>query len=751
MRKFTLLVAAMLATAGVSAQSVQKWAGYNDPDATGLLFPWSTTFQAFVGESEDVVDGVANSFVNGNIALFNDEVEFALSADFLDTLATTKPTLTVSTIEAAGVRVNNSKITYTFMPAVSTDAFNGSTADAALVKEGDGALYTDVANNMPGGTIVKGGTVARKSKESASVYIFGKNVAVEGEGTIDFGNLGSTYASFGANVQIPEGSTLNLYPSRYTYMTVDTNIFITGAGTLNFYARGERAFLGGSKCANPVDFSGFSGKVNFLKDPDASGAGWYGPIMPTETPKGKSDPASFFAKLEGDSMLYNVWQNDKVLLDSLFYDMSEIDVFVGAGADLACESAGGAPNVAMIRMKSLNMDPAAVIRGYYKASNPQMVILFGDENDCQLAGTFTSCVKGTSSTNGGWIPYKDCGVGLFKEGKGTAYITSNENMLSLGIEVWEGRVLFNNNDINATATGANKVSSNSVVTCRPTGTIGGYGTIGGHTSVMGTLQPGSDAIGTLRIDGTNAVVCYRDGKKDAAYPSAAQGNEVVGRDAGSAANLLLYKDANIEMEVINAEKHDQVLVQNEIRLFNDDVDGQVNIKLSPRDNWSVNAGDSILLLRSKTARCYIDGKDIAACFNMTAEGFGDATFAPAIVTIAPTYDTTLVYNEETFMEDTVITQIEDPEFKLYAVVTAAGSGSAEPDAIESVEAETLAVAQSGNVVTVSGVEAPVVEVYTIAGAQIAAVPAVAGEAVVTLPAPGTYVVKAGKASKVVLY
>lgn len=751
MRKFTLLVAAMLATAGVSAQSVQKWAGYNDPEVTGLLFPWSTTFQAFVGESEDVVDGVAASFVNGNIALFNDEVAPALSADFLDSLATTKPTITVSTIEAASVRVNNSKITYTFMPAVSTDALNGSTADAALVKEGDGVLYTDVANNLPGGTIVKGGTVARKSKESASVYIFGKNVAVEGEGAIDFGSLGSTYASFGADIQISEGSTLDLYSSRYTYMTVDTNIFVTGAGTLNFYARGERSFLGGSKCANPVDFSGFSGKVNFLKDPDASGAGWYGPIMPPETPKGKSAPASFYAKLEGDSLLYNVWQNDKVLLDSLFYDMSEIDVFVGDGADLACESAGGTPNVTMVRMKSLNTAPSAVIRGYYKASTPQMVILFGDENDSQLAGTFTSCVKGTSSANGGWIPYKECGVGLFKEGKGTTYITSNENMLYLGIEVWEGRVLFNNSDINATATGHNKVSSSSVVTCRPTGTIGGYGTIGGHTSVMGTLQPGSDAIGTLRIDGTNAVVCYRDGSKDSPCLSAAQGNEVVGRDAGSAANLLLYKDATLEMEVINAEKHDQVLVQNEIRLFNDDVDGQVNIKLSPRDNWSVNAGDSILLLSSKTARCYIDGKEIADCFNMTAEGFGAATFAPAIVTIAPAYDTTVVYNEETFTEEIVITQVSDPEFKLYAVVTAAGSGSAEPDAIESVEAETLAVAQSGNVLTVSGVEAPVVEVYTIAGAQIAAVPAVAGEAVVTLPAPGTYVVKAGKASKVVLY
>ncbi len=744
MRKFTLLVAAALVSAGVSAQIVQKWAGYNDPDAAGLFFPWNTTFPAFVLENESVVDDFADSFKAGNIALFSDEVEPALGAEFLDTLATTKPTITVSAVDVAGVTVNNSKITFTFAPADDVAAFTSAAETAVLLKEGNGTLYTDVANNLPGGTVIKDGVVARKSKSAASTPVFGKKVVAQGNATIDLGNLGSDYASFAADIEITEGSTLNMYASRYTYWTADTNTYVTGSGTFNLYARGERLFFGGSKAANPVYFSGFSGKLNILKDPEATGAGFYGPIFPANTPKGTSASKAFYAKLDGDSLLYNVWSTDKVLLDSLFYDMRGVEVYVGPGAAVACESAGGAPNVAMVAMKNLNVDRQGILAGYYKDSNPQLVILYGrDDKDNYIDGAITAYTKGVS-------PYKEDGVGLIKEGKGTTYITAQDNQIYLGIEVWDGRVLFNNgNQETTTATGANKVSSSNVVTCRPTGTIGGFGTIGGHTAVYGTLQPGSNAVGTLRIDGTYAKIAYQNDEKKGIY-SEATGTPAT-RSAGSAANLLLYKDATIEMEIINAEKHDQILVQNEVRLFNDDVDGQVNIKLSPRDNWSVNAGDSILLIQSKSARTYIDGKELAACFNMTAEGFGAATFAPAVVFTPAVYDTTYVMNEETFEEEPVYTLVSESDFKVYAVVTAAGNGSAEPDAIESVEAESLVVAQTGNVLSVSGVEAPAVEVYTIAGVQVATVPVVAGEAVVTLPAHGTYVVKAGKASKVVLY
>ena len=73
--------------------------------------------------------------------------------------------------------------------------------------------------------------------------------------------------------------------------------------------------------------------------------------------------------------------------------------------------------------------------------------------------------------------------------------------------------------------------------------------------------------------------------------------------------------------------------------------------------------------------------------------------------------------------------------------------------VESVaaEAEGIAIAQNGNVVTVANAAAATVELYNVAGAQIVSVPAVGGVATVTLPAHGAYIVKAGKEAKVVVY
>lgn len=81
------------------------------------------------------------------------------------------------------------------------------------------------------------------------------------------------------------------------------------------------------------------------------------------------------------------------------------------------------------------------------------------------------------------------------------------------------------------------------------------------------------------------------------------------------------------------------------------------------------------------------------------------------------------------------------------VVTAAAGGSA----VETVAADVVAVAQSGNVVTINNVAAAAVEVYSIAGAQVASVPVVAGSAVVTLPGHGVYIVKAGNEAVKVVY
>ncbi len=80
-------------------------------------------------------------------------------------------------------------------------------------------------------------------------------------------------------------------------------------------------------------------------------------------------------------------------------------------------------------------------------------------------------------------------------------------------------------------------------------------------------------------------------------------------------------------------------------------------------------------------------------------------------------------------------------------VTAAQGGSA----IEAVAADEVAIAQSANVITLNNVNAAAVEVYSIAGAQVVAVPVVDGSAVVTLPGHGVYIVKAGNVAAKVIY
>lgn len=686
MKKITLLVAAVLASAGMSAQTVLKWAAYNDTDVdTAAVFPWSSTFITWVEETGSI-DDQAKGFADGSVALFNDEALGGLGEDYLGEWATTSPVITVSQLRAAigGIRAENSEaLTINLSPADETVTFEG-TEGATLVKVNNGILYTDIINNLPGGTIVKGGRVARYSDASAGSRLFGPTVTVEGEGAIDLGkNNSGTYKKLTADLVIPEGSTMNVYMSRYSMFTADSSKTVSGAGTLNFYSRGERASLGGGSKGEtePTYFWDFTGDVHVYQDPDFAdnGADFHGIILATHSAKGKGATSQFYDRTSGDSLLYNVWKNDPVLLDSLVYDWCDIDLTVHNGGAIAVGSAGNdaGSNITLLKVKSLNVEKEGTVMGYYKDSNPQLAIIFGGDNaDGRLDGVFTSKPKGSAAP---YYPWKECGVALFKEGTGTYYLTSNDNQISQGVEVWEGRMMFNNSLDTATATGQHKLSTNNTVTCRPTGTIGGYGTIGGHTALYGTLQPGSDAIGTLTIDGSHAKVGYTEKKSTA-------GSEVYERTAGSAANLLLYNGASMEFEIINKDKHDEVLVQNQVRLYSDTEGGtaaKISVKLSPRDEWSLAAGDTMVLLQADSLVSFVDGVDLTNYFELSTDGFGDATFNLKSVQIPGEYS--YDYNYET--GEVVKTQLAAPKYMLVAEVLTAGSGSAEPDAIESVEAD----------------------------------------------------------------
>ena len=734
MKKITLLVAAVLASAGMSAQTVLKWAAYNDTNVdTVAVFPWNSTFQTWVSE-EGSVDDQAFGFTAGATALFNDEAITAL--EYLEDLATTSPKLTVSQLEAiGGIRAENSDaLTINLLPADESVTFEG-TEGATLVKSNGGVLYTDVINNLPGGTIVKEkGRVARYSDASAGSRLFGPTVTVEGEGAIDLGtNNSGTYKKL-----------------TYSMFTADSSKTVSGAGTLNFYSRGDRAFLGGGGKGEtePTYFNDFSGDIHVYQDPEFAdnGAGFYGIILATHSAKGKGATSQYYDRTSGDSLLYNVSRNNPVLLDSLVYDWNDIDLTVHSNGAVAVGSAGNdaGSNITILKVKSLNVENEGTVMGYYKDSNPQLAIIFGSDNaDGRLDGTFTAMPKGSEAP---YYPWRECGVALFKQGTGTYYVTSNENQFFQGVEVWEGRMLFNNSLDTATATGQHKLSTNNTVTCRPTGTIGGYGTIGGHTALYGTMQPGSDAIGTLSIDGTYALVGYAEKTPTAAVQE---------RKAGSAANLLLYNGASIEFEIINKDKHDEVFVQNQVRLYSDTeggTDAKINIKLSPRDEWSLAAGDTMVLLQADSLVSFVDGVDLTNYFNLTTEGFDGATFALRSVQIPGEYSVT--FNPETgnFDEE----QTAAPQYMLVAEVLTAGSGSAEPDAIESVEADNSNLqvypnpAVDGNVtVAVADGEMAQVAVYNSAAQLVKSV--AAAESTLTLDVSdlqaGIYYVRVTTADK----
>lgn len=751
MKKITLLVAAVLASAGMSAQTVLKWAAYNDTNVdTVAVFPWNSTFQTWVSE-EGSVDDQAFGFTAGATALFNDEAITAL--EYLEDLATTSPKLTVSQLEAiGGIRAENSDaLTINLLPADESVTFEG-TEGATLVKSNGGVLYTDVINNLPGGTIVKEkGRVARYSDASAGSRLFGPTVTVEGEGAIDLGtNNSGTYKKLTADLVIPEGSTMNVYMSRYSMFTADSSKTVSGAGTLNFYSRGDRAFLGGGGKGetDPTYFNDFSGDIHVYQDPEFAdnGAGFYGIILATHSAKGKGATSQYYDRTSGDSLLYNVSRNNPVLLDSLVYDWCDIDLTIHDNGGLAVGSAGNdaGSNITILKVKSLNVENEGTVMGYYKDSNPQLAIIFGSDNaDGRLDGTFTAMPKGSEAP---YYPWRECGVALFKQGTGTYYVTSNENQFFQGVEVWEGRMLFNNSLDTATATGQHKLSTNNTVTCRPTGTIGGYGTIGGHTALYGTMQPGSDAIGTLSIDGTYALVGYAEKTPTAAVQE---------RKAGSAANLLLYNGASIEFEIINKDKHDEVFVQNQVRLYSDTeggTDAKINIKLSPRDEWSLAAGDTMVLLQADSLVSFVDGVDLTNYFNLTTEGFDGATFALRSVQIPGEYSVT--FNPETGNFDEK--QTAAPQYMLVAEVLTAGSGSAEPDAIESVEADNSNLqvypnpAVDGNVtVAVADGEMAQVAVYNSAAQLVKSV--AAAESTLTLDVldlqAGIYYVRVTTADK----
>lgn len=644
----------------------------------------------------------------------------------------------------------NSTLRYNVTPEVRTYSITGIDG-AQLVKDGEGAFYNDVElNNMT--TVLKNGTLGRLNKESAESAVFGSKIAVEpgAHATLvlsDKNSTGTTYFP-ALNVDsliIGDGAELDFYLPSYGKMRKDTNVYIAGKGTINFYAVGTRFFAGGTKenvafdtdkgqwhngsvtGANTskwedyaADFSGFEGKVtlqNNFEENDST-------VSLFILGKGNGHTNDFVSKLEGDSTVYNVWRAAKVgdpentdILNSICVDWKDIDLEIDNLGALSCSSTGG--GTTLVRTRSLTLKPKGMVIGYYKDSNPNMIIMTGsDDRDRDIEGTFSAAKKNGSDQEGYQI-WNACGAGLIKEGHGTYRITAIDNTFLKGIDVYEGGVMFNNPDPeNTSATG--QAQSGATVICREYGHIGGTGTIGGLTELYGTLYPGDESVSAFRIDGSHAerssyakagsgipnniasgnyfykaktskdtTITVVDGKPDTTIvtltDTAYCGNV---RGKGSDANLYLHNGAKMVFDVNGKDDHDTLLVQRTIRLMEEGA--EIEIGLNPRGAYSVAEGDTIVLIESYNAYYTTKSDSIVGpkSFKLELTGFGDVTF---------TLDTTWVARvtrTDVGEDGTPVTkEIVPSKWQLVAVATKAGNGTHEPAGIQEpeTEAETMQV------------------------------------------------------------
>ena len=650
--------------------------------------------------------------------------------------------------DIAGLYVDNDTITYRIsIPSDNEWTLTGS-AGSVFTKRGPGEFYND-ARLVGVTTELYEGTIGRNSWNSRFLPVYGEKVVVKGEeATIDVGwksnesgisskdrSDNTKFNRLAADIEVPEGSTLNIIGPKNGsggYFWCDTGKVakVTGKGTINFRIPGDRFIIGGGSKGEGemgADFSEFDGTINVMKigtdSTDVESSKGEYPNLTRDTIKvpvfshlifnpvtlkGKELPKEYYSAESGEKLLYNVWLNNREFLDSIFVNMKNVDMHVGNWGSLACTSAGssGGANITMVRLRSLNVDRTGMIIGYYKRSDPQLLLMFGSDNkNCRIDGTVTSVVsakEGAAETEG-FSMYKNCGVKLIKEGTGTCYLTANDNQIMLGIDIFEGAMMFNNTQYTATGYSPNEKN----VVCYKDGTIGGRGSIGYPAELYGTLQPGSNSVDTFTITSENNRIWYRSGKeRNSDNPpthNLARGNEILRAASDGSVMLHIYAGETnksnsvasapcLDMEITDKEHHDMIDIQGELRVYEVN-EGAITVKVAPRDNWTLNEGDTIELIRANVERAYEMGEK-----NYEEQKKQDASILPAFkLDVAEGFQAQNVEFE--------LAEVGDRQFngkdwinvggwKLLLVVKKGGSGEApvepddepEPDAIEETEA-----------------------------------------------------------------
>ena len=284
-------------------------------------------------------------------------------------------------------------------------------------------------------------------------------------------NTSSSYKTYSTAIRLPAQDTLDVKMARYCYFSSK----ITGSGVLNLYGGGERCYLGTEKGKAWPDWTQYTGNIHIWPfTENSTSAGAYGVLL---AHGGKSSsPENALDDAKGGKVNPSMANNH---------------VTLHAGATMTCEAnTSGAGS----RIGELNTEAGSVLSGYYKKSRPAYYLLGGLNTDFTMAGT----IKPTDYDNGTLLS-------IVKEGTGTLSITGNDNYVSGGLRILEGRVNVMNNREEAEskklrgALGAKPNASDAIAYVFGKGVLGGTGSIGGTVENYGTIEPGAEGTGRLTL------------------------------------------------------------------------------------------------------------------------------------------------------------------------------------------------------------------------------------------------------------
>ncbi|MGN1263991.1 MAG: carbohydrate binding domain-containing protein, partial [Prevotella sp.] len=438
--------------------------------------------------------------------------------------------------------IHNDNVAYTFESATGEEVLKG---EEALIKSGTNKVVLNIDNQIDGGTMLANGVLAMTKYVSETQL--GKIIKAAG-GAIDFSynTNADAYPTVASRINVEEEDSVDIYTSRYCYWMSP----LEGKGNINLYCGGERTFISTSKGAAIPDWSTFSGTVNLYPYKDVvDNAGFYGIVM--------GHGGMVFNPEEPAEKANEIFKNATLILNE--------------GTTMGCES-----GTRGFRIGELQMAKDSRICGYYKANTPVSYFIVGG------LGTDAALEGQIAPTEKDGVPYIEQGVGLIKEGAGTYTLTNNNNMLTAGLRILDGRILISNDKAEAAekgltgATGYTKSGTQTFVFGN--GVLGGNGNLAGDVDVYGKIEPGCDGIGTLTLKNYAAT--------------------------DKSVSLYVRPSTVIECEIESAESYDQIEVDGNVTFYNitenfTESENMPVVKPILKDGFTYKTGEEYVLISAK--------------------------------------------------------------------------------------------------------------------------------------------------------